>query len=379
MKPKIVFLVMSAVSKAETVDQLARALAPHTVLVHHDFSQVPEFQLSAPNVLFVPNPKRTGWAFFGFTDGIFHAMQYAIENLEFDYLQLLSPTCLPVKPLQAFEAHVSGGANAHFDCVDLLGDRDALMSVGYRALTPEKSFRHRLVRRLPDLYFGASLKRRDEAGIWLRSGGKKNVLSWLAWLALKALTRPLIGRHIFDEKFRPYYGSVWFGASRSIVAGMLDSFSRPGVRQYFSRLCIAEEFLIPTLLTELRPRKGPMNHFIQKFEEAHPGRIDEEDIERLKATPAYFARKFPDNPAASIRLRVLDELVGIKTGPELYERAIASRQGMKTPASSASQGAAAPGAGTPHTEAGFLTGVFGQGEVDWREDARSIRQAILNK
>lgn len=312
MKPTIVFLVMSAVNKAETVDQLAYALAPHTVLVHHDFFQTPDFPLTAPNVLFVPNPKRTGWAFFGFVDGIFHSMQYALENLDFDYLQLLSPTCLPIKPVEAFEAHISGRAEAHFDCVDLLRDQDALMSVGYRALTPEKSFRHRVARHLAKVYFGTSLRRRDEAGIWLHSGNRKTPVSLMALWAVKALSRPAIGRHIFDETFRPYYGSTWFGASRHIVTAMLGSFSRPGVRDYFSRLCIADEFLIPTLLMEVAPAKGPMNHFIQKFDQAHPGRIGEDDLERLKTTPAYFARKFPDDPAAPIRLRVLEELAGTK-------------------------------------------------------------------
>ena len=84
MKPNIVFLVMSAVGKPETLDQLAHSLAPHTVLVHHDFSQTPDFVLTAPNVRFVPDPKRTGWAFFGFVDGIFHSMKYALANLVAD-------------------------------------------------------------------------------------------------------------------------------------------------------------------------------------------------------------------------------------------------------------------------------------------------------
>ena len=71
MKPKIVFLVMSAVSKPETVDQLARALAPHTVLVHHDFHQTPVFPLGASNAVFVPDPKHTGWGLFSFVEGTF--------------------------------------------------------------------------------------------------------------------------------------------------------------------------------------------------------------------------------------------------------------------------------------------------------------------
>lgn len=310
LRPTIVFVVMSAVGRPETVDQLAHALAPHTVLVHHDFSQTPDFALTAPNVRFVPNPRRTGWAVFGFVDGIFHSMNYALANLDFDYLQLLSPSCLPIKPIGAFEAHISGTAEAHFDCVDLFGDHDALMSVGYRALTPQKSLRHRLVRRLGEIYFGASARRRDEAGIWLHSGGRKNPLGWMALKAIKALTRPAVGRHIFDETFRPYYGSVWFGASRHVVAGMLEKFRSPGVRDYFSRLAIADEFLIPTLLMHVGPAKGPMNHYIQKFDQAHPGRFEEKDLEHLKKIPAFFARKFPDDPASPIRTRVLEELVG---------------------------------------------------------------------
>jgi hypothetical protein len=309
MKPKIIFLVMSAVSRPETLDQLARALAPHTVLVHHDFSQTPSFPLTASNVVFVPNPKQTGWAVFGFVDGIFHSMQYALANLNFDYLQLLSPTCLPIKPLEQFEAHVSGLADAHFDCVDVFRDKDALMSVGYRALTPEKTFRHRVARRLSSVYFGASPGRRNEAGIWLRSGGAKGVNACIALWAMKTLSRPRIGRHIFDEKFRPYCGSTWFGARRHLVAAMLDSFLRPGVRDYFSRLRIAEEFLIPTLLMDLGPNKGALNHCIQMFDGAHAGVFDEQQMEQLKKSSAYFARKFPDDPMARVRVRVLDEIV----------------------------------------------------------------------
>jgi hypothetical protein len=57
-------------------------------------------------------------------------------------------------------------------------------------------------------------------------------------------------------------------------------------------------------------RKGPMNHFIQVFEQAHTGEIHEEHIGQLERSGAYFARKFADNPMAPVRVRVLRELAG---------------------------------------------------------------------
>ena len=365
MKPNIVFVVMSAVSKPETIDQLAGALAPHTVLVHHDFSQTPDFSLTAKNVRFVPQPKRTGWAVFGFVDGIFHSMEYALANLDFDYLQLLSPSCLPIKSIEAFETHISGQQEAHFDCIDLLADQDALMSVGYRAFTPEKSLRHRIFRRLVDAYFGASSGRRDEAGVWLRSGGSNNPLAWLALHTFKALSRASIGRHIFSDAFRPYYGSVWFGASRHVVTAMLEKFASPGVRDYFSQLRIADEFLIPTLLMHAAPAKGPINHFIQNFDQAHPGQFEEQDMARLQATPAFFARKFPDNPGAQIRIRVLAELVDPALPASRQAKTAIPAQGSDASPVADVPGAAAAAAGTAAAaaEGNFLAGLFGQGKV----------------
>lgn len=318
MKPKIVFVVMSAVAKAGTVDQLARSLAPHTALVHHDFSQTPDFRLTSPNVVFVPNPKRTGWAVFGFVEAIFHSLQYAVENLEFDYLQILSQTCLPIKSMEQFEAHIQGDVEAHYECVDLFTDRDAFMTVGYRAFTPEHSFRFRVARRLSREYFGESPGRRDLAGVWLRSGfdadgrGRMSLKARAALAAYKLLGNRSIGRHIFDENFHPYYGTDWIGARPHLIQALVEGFARPDIHQFFSRVRIAEEFVVPTLLKQTGAREGPMNHYIQKFDQSRAGLIQDEHFEQLRNSPKFFGRKFPDDPESPIRRRVLEELVGMK-------------------------------------------------------------------
>ena len=317
MKPKLVFVLMSAVQPVHAVSELCRALAPHTVLVHHDFAQTPEFPLKEPNVLFVPDPKRTGWAVWGFTEGVFHAMQFALRNLDFDYLQLLSPTCLPIKPMKAFEEHVAAHATeADFAWLDLLADRDALMAVSYRMFAPEHSLRHRVLRRLRQEYFGSSTALRDVAGVQLRTrfGYEKEHLNWRARLALKmtqAFANRSIGWHIFDENFRPYFGSAWFGAHRHVIEWMVGRFDQPNIQRYFPKLRIAEELLIPTLLKNSGFKSGPYNHCIITFNEANPKWLGDEDFETLQRSSAFFARKFPVEPSTPIRRRVLLELVGM--------------------------------------------------------------------
>ncbi len=312
---------MSAVAQPATVDQLALSLAPHQVLVHHDFSQQPNFRLSAPNALLVPEPLRTGWGEFSFVEGIFHALRHALLHLEFDYLQLLSPSCLPIKPVAEFEQHVATGAQAHFEGLVVMQDIDALMSVGWRAFTQQGSWLQRLARRLPDLYYGHSPGRRDEAGIWLRSGQGFQPLADFSRSMMRALSRLALERQPAVENLR--YGSTWFGARRSVVQGMLDAFAQPSWHDYFSQLSLAEEFLIPSLLAQLTQDSAPtqkasLNHLIKPFNQAHPGWFELEDFTQLQAAPAFFARKFRDDPQASVRLRVLRELAGC---PALAARA----------------------------------------------------------
>jgi hypothetical protein len=317
MKPRIVFVVMSAIHSADTVADLARSLAPHTVLVHHDFAQTPKFKVNEPNVIFVPEPKRTGWGVWGFTQGVFHALQFAVATLEFDYLQLLSPTCLPIKPLSALEAHVAtGSTEADFSCVDLLAERDGLMSVSWRAFAPEHTFRHRLLRRLSRTYYGSSPDRLDIAGIQLLTAPRRarGLPRWRALMALavtRALTHVSISRHVFDENLRPYFGSVWFGAHRPVIEWMINRFREPDIQRYFPGLRLPEELVIPTILGNSGFKSGPYNHCIITFNDANPKWLDEGDFDLLRRSPAFFARKFPVETASPIRRRVLDELVGL--------------------------------------------------------------------
>lgn len=320
MQPRIVFVVMSAVHSERAIDQLARALAPHTVLIHHDFAQTPSFHVEARNAVFVPQPKRTGWACWGFSEGIFRGLQHAVETMDFDYLQLLSPSCLPIKPISAFEESIAtSGSDANFDGIDLLDDADALMSVGYRAYTPERSLRHRLLRRLSRHYFDDRTSGwRPVAGVALRTGaatnarGRPTLISRIGLEVMRGVSDQRIGRHIFTDAFRVKFGSVWFGARRSVVEAILTGFESPSVQAWFSRLRIADEFLVPTLLSQASARPGPANHVISPFDAAHPRWLTDSDFDWLAGSSAFFARKFRDDADDPLRRRVLAELAAAR-------------------------------------------------------------------
>jgi hypothetical protein len=101
------------------------------------------------------------------------------------------------------------------------------------------------------------------------------------------------------------------GARRHIVEGLVAQFARPEIHNYFSGLRIADEFVMASLLMQLVRRKGPMNHIIQRYHEAHVGEFAVEDLGILRNSPAWFGRKFPDNPQAPVRLQVLQDLARV--------------------------------------------------------------------
>lgn len=60
----------------------------------------------------------------------------------FDYFQLLSGTCLPIKPIAAFENFVEkSNSDVNMDMMCLDQDVEAMMSHGFRMFARDKSLR----------------------------------------------------------------------------------------------------------------------------------------------------------------------------------------------------------------------------------------------
>ena len=311
--PRIVFGLMSSQQPDTTVSQLVDALAPCPVVIHHDFTKRRDFSIVRDHVQFVPDPKQTGWGTWGFADAIFHTLEYALDHHDFDYFQLLSPTCLPIRPIAEFAAHIAGATcEIQADVMPVDADNDVLMTFGYRTYVRDGTLRFRMMRRARGWYFGdqADLVQIMSLSILRRCLAHQSVFESIAPRTALAFTRMVvdgqIAEHPFGSALRPMIGSIWFGARRPVCEYLVKLGRDPAVRRYFSHLHVVDETLFPTLLANSPFRVGASNHIISPFDmNGHPRRIEAQDVDALRYTGRFFARKFPDDPADPVRCRAL--------------------------------------------------------------------------
>lgn len=312
---QIVFGIMSAVHSAAAVEQLARALAPFQVAVHHDFEQTPDFSIDADNVSFVPAPKRTGWAVWGFTEGILHLLDYCLQHHDADYFQLLSPTCLPVRPVSEFAEHVKRSrCDVHVGRALILRDPDLLMNFGYRAFCPHNSIPYKVLQSLRKMYFGKDATRREVANLQTQVRSAAHGLSPLqhaSRVATLLARRGWLGSHPFTVGgMEPVAGGTWFGCNRSAGLYLVNRTKDPAIRRYFSTMRIADEMMFSTLFHNSPFDVGEPDHYVHTFNEHNPRWITPQDLPAIEASGRYFARKFHDDPADEARLRVLQRIGG---------------------------------------------------------------------
>lgn len=313
---RILFGIMSAVQPAATVASLVDALGrDHPVMLHHDWSQQPDFPLRRPNLTYVERPERTGWANWGFSRGILRLVDEALARERFDYFQLLSPTCMPVRPMAEFEAHLAAtGADFLIDAVRLDSDPKVLMSHGWRAFAAAGSWRHRVLRRARNWYFGSDGAVANRAGL---SFPTKSLLQAPGIAGLKArmgqaittLARKQVGfHHIFSDAYPCYVGSTWFTASRRGCEYLLAQSRDERLTDYFSRMHMGDEMFFPTIFRNSGMPCAPAPHYIARFLDARPLWLRVEDLDEVLATGSFFARKFPEEPDCEVRRRLLKHI-----------------------------------------------------------------------
>jgi hypothetical protein len=318
MSMRIVFGLMASHEPPATVAQLVDALAPLRVVLHLDAARASQLKLERPNLSHVAHASATGWGNWGFTRAILRTVRHAAEVHDFDYFQLLSPSCLPIRPIADFRAHiVQERVDIHADLIPVECDNDTFMTFGYRTYLPGSTLRFRLLRRMRGWYFGArpplvqyhslSLHRRMP-----RPAITPAALGGYAGLALTRLAaRGAFGAHPFGPALRPRIGSTWFGAHRHACERMLQMSEEEPWSSGFKHLHLVDETLLATLIAQTGLRIGISNHAISRFDgQGHPRVLTLADMPALEAGGRFFARKFALQPEDAARQLAL-EWVGV--------------------------------------------------------------------
>jgi hypothetical protein len=319
MPPRIKFVVMSSGESDHVLAQLISALAPMPVLIHQDASR-PRPNAAAlhrPGVRWVSATRQTGWGDWGFASAILHSMADALDHTPFDYLQLLSPSCLPIRPLADLIEHVrSSPADYHADLFELSRDRDTRMNFAWRALAPTASLRQRSLLRLRRWYFGARplLEQTRSMSLFHRRVPAHGLAGAAAGAAVAVTglvpdgtrrTGPFATGLL--QRGECAVGSVWFGARREVCLRMLELARNADAERVFRPLSMVDELLVPTLLMRAGQLRGPSNHVVAPFDlEGHPARLDMPLLMKAADSGRFFARKFApaaDDPCRAQALR----------------------------------------------------------------------------
>ncbi len=324
---KVAFGILCATEAPEVVRQLVASLGTEDpILVHHDRSKQPTFSLAGSGAWVIPDPVETGWGTPGLPQAIFHLIRCALERESFDYFQLLSGTCLPLRPVGELKQYLAARrAPVHADIVNLDQDERVLMSHGHRVFCRDQTLASRILGRSRRWYLGEDPVTIQEAnlGIHERSHSREHLtaLQWLGKQVHAAARVGLLDSHPFHGDTAPFVGSLWFCLRRDACEYLVEQEHVNPFVPYLYGLKVCDEILFPTLLGNSGFAVAPSNHLVNEFVGAHPRVFDERDRARLAGSDRYFARKFAGTADDPIRQAVLARMTRRKPAAQVASAA----------------------------------------------------------
>lgn len=320
----IVFGLLSCRSSAAAISQFAQAVAPHKVLVHHDFSQTPECAIARENVIVLSNPEQTGWGDWSLVSATFTLLEQATALGKWDYFQLVSESCLPAQPITAFEDYLrTHQPDVMMDLQPLrAGQPVTVMNYGWRYL-PKTWRLTRLARKAgrwwTGKYYtvqtlcGGQVKVPDDAKTTLA----ESALRFLGRAVSMAFLTRAVGAFPLAGVAECWIGGQWFGVSRAAAERLLvQRTCTPRLEVHFRRCHIPDESYLHTLVAHSNfAHVLPGNHITfwdgRKF---GPDQVTVADIPRILDADRFFVRKFSLDPRCPARQALVTHLLDRSPG-----------------------------------------------------------------
>jgi O-antigen/teichoic acid export membrane protein len=309
--PVIAFGVLSCRKESsETIRELAGLVAPHPVIVHHDFSKCPELALAAPNIEILADHATTAWGDWSLVDATFRLMASAFSRPEVTHFQLLSEACLPVRSIREFERMLSDLRPAVMIEGVAADNREIFASHGWRYVSPNPIVM-KIAKKLCFLYLGKEKQHRQVANM---------NISHLRVTSSFALLRKVVLGYAVDllQKIAKHrlqrlgvgtlvVGSQWFAVDRSVGMWLIRCQKEcPGLVEHFKHTHIPDEAFFPTLVFNCpgldKSRLLASNHVLMWRGNLNgPDLLAETDLKFIQQSGRYFARKFPLDTMSPVR------------------------------------------------------------------------------
>ena len=301
---KIVFGVLSSKQSSVAIDEIAAAVFPHPVYVHHDFSKQPDFTPYATNIHILQHPVVTAWGDWSLIEASYCLMKMAMKDPDVTHFQLLSEACLPVRPIQEFESFLSNERpDAMIDLISLHDDDDGLFSHGWRYIYNSKP-QQRFLQRLSSYICGSDKNTKVIASVnillpHIQISKKMHFKKLLGKFILRAAAKSMQKMLAENNLKQIAIGGQWFCANRRTVLWLIRARNDcVSFTQHYQECLIPDESYIHTLvlnaqLAGLPLRVYPSNHAL--FWDAcgtGPDTLDEQYIKRIRSSGKFFARKF---------------------------------------------------------------------------------------
>jgi hypothetical protein len=311
---EIAFGILSAKEPEDAVKQLVRSLGTDDpVFVHHDYSKQARFTLEGTPAYLIPDYVETNWGSAGLPRAIFHLIRTALQRSSFDYFQLLSASCLPLRPVDELRCHLAREQKAiHADVLYLDRDERAMMSHGHRVFCRAEKMAYRLLRRSRRWYMGDEPVTYQQANLGIHDRpdpeAQLTALQWLGKQVHHAARVGLLDNHPFHGDKEPLVGSLWFCLRRDVCEYLVEQEHSSYLVPYLLSLKVCDEILFPTLLGNSTFEIVPSNHLVNEFIGAHPRVFRREDLQALAGSVKFFARKFSTRVSDDVRQDVIRQV-----------------------------------------------------------------------
>lgn len=307
----------------EQVARLTRALrrlSPDAVIaVHHDYGgSYLDPSVLGPDVHLLRNLHPIEWGDASRMEMMLRCFRWSLDVEGWDWFVLLSGQDYPVRPLADLEAMLAGAAVDGFVEHARVGEEKDLDRDRRRDQTVRRYF-YRYYR-LPRLRLASRLPAPVRRSLQARKATLRKVPSPVyvrtlprdlgARIGLRALRTP------FRDGFACYKGSDWFTLSRRAVQRMIQGLDdRQDVVRHYRRCMNATESVFVTIMAndpELSISPEQLRFTSWPPGAPHPETLTVDDIDRMRASGKYIARKFDPKVDTAVLDR-LDELLGIQT------------------------------------------------------------------